>query len=149
MEVGPRSGLRVDQQDYSLCDRGPLQCKGHSLTVPALSQGKASGEQQPTPRFPHRTGVPEACRGDWGDWGAWWDCSPPAPPGCAIPPTRAPSAASLSGDSLMPTCAESMTATIMLSSSPLRRVSSGNWGGGKLRQGPGGARGWLVSHTGA
>lgn len=38
------------------------------------------------------------------------------------------------------TCAESMTATIMLSSSPLRRVSSGNCKGGKARQGSG--EGW-------
>lgn len=74
---------------------------------------------------------------------------PACPSGLRRPPNPGLSVASLSGDSLMPTCAESMTATIMLSSSPLRRVSSGNWGGGKLRQGPGGARGWLVSHTGA
>lgn len=31
------------------------------------------------------------------------------------------------GDGTMFTCAESMTATIMFSSSPLRKVSSGNW----------------------
>lgn len=140
-----KSGSRVDQQGYSLSVTGDCcTCKGHGLTIPALSPGKASGEQQPIPHFPHGTGVPKA-RG--GDWGAWQDCGPPAPPGCAVPPAWAPSAASLSGDSSTPTCAESMTATIMLSSSPLRRVSSGNWGGVKLRQGPGRARGWLVSQT--
>lgn len=32
-------------------------------------------------------------------------------------------------DSRAPTCAESMTATIIFSSSPLRKVSSGNWRG--------------------
>lgn len=47
--------------------------------------------------------------------------------GSCLRPWGRQSPVSRSGDSSVLTCAESITATIMFSSSPLRKVSSGNW----------------------
>ena len=125
------------------------------LTIFVLSQGETNGELETSPRFPEEQECPQSMENKGNpqqDWPIpslppWGSMFLPSPWGrryttvaarSRAPVGRTPSLQAGGGsralcpqasrdDSSVFTCAESITATIMLSSSPLRKVSSGNW----------------------
>lgn len=139
------SGLRTHKPSYSLLGTY-VWCTGHTdmlwpfhlesrgRPVESEIQSFAFAMEQKHPKNMEEKGDPQ--RDCWPGCLSWAPLSFPAlrpnmlTAEARSSPSEAPfpqSRLQASDDSRVLTCAESMTATIIFSSSPLRKVSSGNW----------------------